>query len=742
MGKALSIFVAIFATFALYLVVLFTLQLASLPLTGKTVSEGANQSVKFKIGTTSDLLELRENLGDVYSAISETNMPELLSGGSIQTDEGATAYNQYIRFEDESQTLDGAIVNFTEENGRVSDFLFIDNGVNATDAIFEYELEFEQGLESDIISNKLEDLEDENLNILGRKFRITKTRIDTVNDEIELQMVDAAAVSTLKEGEKKTIKIGNREYNVEVMVITDVTNPEVKLKINDEVLNSLKESESTTLSDGKLVVVDNIISSEAGEGSGDFVDVFIDAYKIVFKDNDYTGGFEQGLKVGQQAITDGFVSIAGNEIGSDRFEVTSVNYRLISNGELYFSSGHGLREFLSQKNGMVTEFWDLVYEGLSSPGKSTLKFDPVGDERYKIEFTNKKGEKYLFSFLNNRGNAFNLGDENGNNLTFIEASNTSDYIVGDDDFFVLTNKNDKNGYTAIIQYNSIDTSAQTLTFNDLAGGTKQATYTLSNVSGRLGEADLSSGGTTYRVYIANSPAASYPLAIDYTADGALNSSEANVIIKGGGILDLGSSNNPTGNFTVSLTTASSQLDEASGDEVVSWTMERRTGNEVGISSTFTGISLEQEDDHYYGMTRYGSFVDFFDDEEGRAETFAVEYPEEQIGANVYVTVSIPVKLSAKEEVKEETKVEEKIVENKSQEIQQKAIQKPAEKPVQTQVQQTLPVARVRTTQKRGSLVIPAILIMLMIIVVVIIGVIAYNRSKPKEPSAFQSYIVR
>ena len=137
MGKALSVFGAIFAIFVLYMFVLFTLQLATLPLTGKTVqSEGTNKTIKFKIGTTSDLLELRENLGDVYSAISEVNILELLRGGSIQTDEGLTAYNQYIRFEDEPQPLDGAIVNFTEEDGRVSDFLFIDNGVNASYAIF------------------------------------------------------------------------------------------------------------------------------------------------------------------------------------------------------------------------------------------------------------------------------------------------------------------------------------------------------------------------------------------------------------------------------------------------------------------------------------------------------------------------------------------------------------------------------------------------------------------------------
>lgn len=737
MSKAFSIFGIIITTFVLYLFILFTAELVTMPLTGKAV-QGENESakiVKFKLETSSDFLELRENVNDVFSALTQSNIPELLSGGNIQTDSGATAYNQYIRFEDEGRAINGFIVNFTEDE-KISDYLFIDNGNNASDAIFEYKLEFEEGLESDVTSNKLEDFEEATLNILGRKFRVTDTKIDTTTNELTIDLVDAAAITTISEGEKKTVNVNGVNYEVEVVIITDSNTPEIKLRVNGVDLKTIREGEGTTFGNNTLVLVDDVLSGEAGESSKDSVDVFIDAYKISFRDSDYTDtSFVQGFKANENTIEDGFVSIVGSEISSSEFEISSINYRLISKSELYIEKGEGLKKFLTEMRGMIVEYWDIVYEGLSSPTKTPIKFEPIGDDRYKLEFENKKGDKYVVPLMNNRG-TYNLGDDSGNNLTFIEGANSSDYIVTDDDFFILTNKNDRNGITGVFQYNSIDTSSQTLSFNDLAGNSKQVTYAVSNVSGRLGEADLSSIGTNYKVYI--SSGTNNPLAIDLNADGSVNSGEVNIIVKGGGIMDLGSTNNPSGNFTVSITTEQSQLDEASADETVSWTMERRTGNEVGIGDTFSGLVLEKEDDHRYGMTVYGDYFDVFDEATAQAETLTIEYPEEQVRANVYLTATIPGKISTVEKVEEEV-IEEKVEVKNETKVEEKPIEKSKEvletKPVQT----TVPVRR---AAKKPSLIVPIMLIFGILIILITIGVIVYSKGKPKEPSVFDGYLVR
>ncbi len=53
-----------------------------------------------EIGSSSDLLELREPIGDVRENITELNLPNLLDGGIINTLSGSTDYNQYLKFSD------------------------------------------------------------------------------------------------------------------------------------------------------------------------------------------------------------------------------------------------------------------------------------------------------------------------------------------------------------------------------------------------------------------------------------------------------------------------------------------------------------------------------------------------------------------------------------------------------------------------------------------------------------------
>src|SRR3989344_5970852 len=50
-----------------------------------------------EIGDPSDLLEINESIGDVRETLTEVEL-DGLRGGTITTDEGATEWNQYIRF--------------------------------------------------------------------------------------------------------------------------------------------------------------------------------------------------------------------------------------------------------------------------------------------------------------------------------------------------------------------------------------------------------------------------------------------------------------------------------------------------------------------------------------------------------------------------------------------------------------------------------------------------------------------
>ncbi|MBT6940989.1 S-layer protein, partial [Candidatus Woesearchaeota archaeon] len=185
-----------------------------------------------EISHSSDLLELRETIGDVRETLTDVEVAGGgLASGKITTDEGSTEFNQYLRFTDNSDAIGySPRVNFTESegilDGYVGDYLYIqdsDNTANASTSFFEYEIEFESGLESAVSSSTLPDLEDEELLILGTTYTIVDTTVDIAADDIKLTLLGGAVYDILGEGETKTYNIDGKDFEVTVMIIEDVT---------------------------------------------------------------------------------------------------------------------------------------------------------------------------------------------------------------------------------------------------------------------------------------------------------------------------------------------------------------------------------------------------------------------------------------------------------------------------------------------------------------------------------------
>jgi len=514
------------------------------------------------ISEPNDLLEIREKLGQVRETLTEFDL-DGLRGGTVSTNEGTTDYNQYLRFQSSlnSSTSDyiasGQVFFDRDEDDVAGDYLFFRDG----DVLFEYELEFEEGLKSNVEcinsgtsvgaagcaagdQRRLRDLEDEQLTILGKPYTIVRTRVVTSTNQLILEMLGGDVIDTLEEGQTKTYTIDGKDYEVTAVIISDggrSGTDTVKFNVNGELTRELVEGQTDVLKDGTEVGVREILANEAGEISGgDIVEFFLGANKVRFEDSDYTdSNFVSSVKVNEESIEDASIKIRATEPDANSVEIQDIRYRLradATRGDVYVRPGQGLRQFLDEPEGMLNPDWDIRYEGLTKSGVSTAKLAARSSDSYDLIFENREGVHYNVPFMDNGrsrsgiigydGSKFgdddndlvmtegriSLGATRGcvNGTVFSTAifdTQRCIFNVDVNDFFVLTNTpQDETAFTHVLTYESIDTTNNQLTFNDEGTGQRKITYTVQSGSanmGVLGKADLVVGGFTHTIYVRN-----------------------------------------------------------------------------------------------------------------------------------------------------------------------------------------------------------------------------------------------
>ena len=623
-----------------------------------------------EIGMPGDMLEIDEFIGDNRETITGSEL-EGLRSGFISTSEGSTDYNQYLRLKDSDNDLNdanatGNMVTFgKDEDDNVGDSLYFKKG----EPVFVYELEFEEGLESDIGSDdELEDIEDKSLEIFGKVYSMIASEVS--GDQLTLELISGEILDSLEEGETKTYTIDGVDYEVEVIVINDHADPAtVKFRINDEVTDSLEDGDTDTLADGLEIGIRDVMPNEAGDITPDMVEFYLGANKMILVDNDYTSeGFNQNVEINGETVDRLEVEIRA-ENGTSNFRIDSIKFLMDAegvDGDIYIAPGHGLREYLDEPEGMIHEGWDIVYEGLTDPGKQDIVFDPQGDEAYDLEFVTVDGKVYDMPLATNEDGVFKLGTDD-EKLVLEEAtvSNTSmvtGTVIAEDDYFVLADEGTQTDKTSshVMTFDSFRLSDSQLKFTDLAGGSKTISYT-EDVSGEIyATALLTIGGSTYDVKLLNETTTGLNISdsdstgdarivIDLNHDDTIDGSAVGITTKGGAMISfdvsvLNDDANLTGDFTVTIATDAPNFDtEPATDEDITFDIVNRSNNEIGISSVQLESAsfleqLEDNEDYENGLTPYGVKVVVYDPSgTDEAEELTLEYPLAQVGAQVFVT---------------------------------------------------------------------------------------------------------
>ncbi|RMD58217.1 hypothetical protein D6825_01520 [Candidatus Woesearchaeota archaeon] len=619
------------------------------PATGATQLVVEGDAVE--IGSTSDLLEIGEPLGDVRETLTEVDL-DMLKGGQVVTDQGSTEFNQYLRFLNNPSA--GSVQFAEDERDRVGHYLFWDDG----QLVFQWELEFEEGLESEVKGNDLKDLEDEDLTILGQPFVIVDTDLsigtsgnttqDAATPDLTVELIGGAVSAVLGENDKETYVVDGKEYEVEVLVISETSaggEGSVKFRINGEITDELEDGETDVLADGTQIGIRDILAT-GKDIQKSIVQFYLGAYKVEFRDTNTSDAafVAAGAQVNEETIEDSFVQIKGQFQGSvvrtpagtgsdltgSEFEVQNIQYNLTADavlGDMYVAPGTGVRAQLDEPEGMLTPNWDIRYEGLMDTGVTNVRLDAAGDDEYDLEFTNQEGIFFDVPYMSNEvGNdaikaglsSLKFGD-NDDDLWFTEmngpdaaltnavtlsGTNPDAFMIGDDDFFLVSNcahpdfdtTTDNTCFSHVLRYDSLDRTNRQLTFTDLGTGTREVTFDATTQV-----AQLVVGGITYVVGLNG---ATDNLVVDLDGDGVLSSChEAIVGIQGEGLLDLGNQSNNTFTANLSLpsnvscanttdtlnelklTTLAKEFDEAAVAEVLSTVVESRTGNEIGLAAS-------------------------------------------------------------------------------------------------------------------------------------------------------------
>jgi len=641
-----------------------------------------------EVGSTSDLLEINETIGDVRETFTEVDL-DMLKGGQIVTNRGSTEYNQYIRFPTNPPVgangqWNGATVFAEDERDKVGHYLYWQSNLN----MFQWELEFEEGLRSRIIGTTnfrdLQDLEDKDMFMLGQPFVVVDTDLNLNNISLNMDLMGGAVAGILGENDKETYVVDGKEYEVEVLVISETSNAgegSVKFRINGEITSELRDGETDVLADGTQIGIRDILAT-GKDIQKSIVQFYIGAYKVSFTDNNVTDGLFQasGTEVNEETIEDSNVSIRGaiNPL-SGEFEIISLRYNLQADavlGDVYIPPGTGLREQLDEPEGMLTPFWDIRYEGLMDTGVTIIRWDARGSREYDLEFTNQEGIMYDTPLISNKGAAFFWGDDQ-NRLWFAEGSNvapTWDFPIQRRDYFIVSDcranpynsvaaATDNTCFTHVLRYNNIDTANRRLTFTDLATGTRETTY-----DGLTNRANLVVGGVTYQIQV---NLVNTDIVVDLDGNGSFTpGSQVLIGVQGEGLIDFNATEcvrnsslaNPgqvtsnaltcaknMTNATMLLITLAKEFDEAAVDERINVSIEARAANRIGLMATtpslipgfgifFGPFDLEENEDLEHAMSGYGVFLEVYRPQSStQAEDLTVEYPLSQRGSRTFVT---------------------------------------------------------------------------------------------------------
>ena len=537
-----------------------------------------------QISKGSTQLEIGTPIGDVLSTVTDSDL-DLLKDGTLRSRREDGEYTQKIKFP-KGIEAGLTVVYDKDDDDELKDYLFI----KEDDEIFTYEMFFTDPVRSDKEGNHLEDIEDEEIEILGTTYTISKATID--NDDVTLTLMGGHESEVMEEGETKTITLNDVDYKVYVMAISDGQSS-VKFTVNGLTTRKLYAGDTYTLEDDTILGVKEVIPNEAGDPTEDTVEFYLGANKLVLDNN-------QELEVNGNDIDGSNVIISvtnGNTVA-----INSITITVTAEDDLYIEDGETLSSHLDEGS-LITANWDILYNGLADEDVTKIELDPESSNtRYVLKFNNINGEKIKLPLAYNDV-TLKLGKDENENLILVEKK-----AIGEGDYFLVSDGDE----TKAFQLRDIDFDDEEVTnieLKDLGTG--------NNFDNHV---DDEGKGTILNTW-------DFTIIDDELVITDMNNDEGSKAIittEYEGILTI---DMPDDDVIVTL------IDDDGKKITTTLVINLNGADEIKIGNVDLGLDIEfqSEDDIDTGYTKYGTFVKVNDNED-----LTILYPKNQLEPEVYV----------------------------------------------------------------------------------------------------------
>jgi hypothetical protein len=165
-----------------------------------------------------------------------------------------------------------------------------------------------------VTSGDLVDFETTTLNILGKEYYVLDFKNVTTGTSAKMTLLDSASKDTVKEGDTKSVKVGDKNYDVSINFISST---KTKLTINGETTDSLVNGDTWKLTDGTYVGIRDVLKQDVA-GSVGTVDFSLGKGKLEIENakavklndksyNDVTGYITKGTETSTNVPLDRIV---------------------------------------------------------------------------------------------------------------------------------------------------------------------------------------------------------------------------------------------------------------------------------------------------------------------------------------------------------------------------------------------------------------------------------------------------